>query len=202
MENAGTGLTAVYIQQRAALLRFLCARCNDRQEAEDALQELWLKLDGPTYGPIANPAAYLFRMANNLVLDRRRSRTRAMRRDMQWLVPAGASATGQPAEQQPDPATPADEAMASEQERTVLHHAIAQLPPGARQALMLFRFEGHSQPEVAAIMGISRSGVEKHLVVAMKHLRAALANCGVFDAVTSSQNRQERHATAPKEQGQ
>jgi RNA polymerase sigma-70 factor (ECF subfamily) len=29
-------------------------------------------------------------------------------------------------------------------------------------------------------MGISRSGVEKHLAVAMKHLRDRLAQCGWF----------------------
>ncbi|WP_293841182.1 sigma factor-like helix-turn-helix DNA-binding protein [Sphingopyxis sp.] len=48
--------------------------------------------------------------------------------------------------------------------------------------MRLHRFDGHGQAEVAAIMGISRSGVEKHLALAMKHLRDALADCGFFDA--------------------
>jgi len=70
-----------------------------------------------------------------------------------------------------------------------LQQAIEDLPHGARRALLLFRFEERSQAEIAQIMGISRSGVEKHLAVAMKHLRNALADCGSF-AFAASQEKQ------------
>ena len=58
--------------------------------------------------------------------------------------------------------------------------AIAALPPGAGRALRLHRIEGLKHEEVARILGISRSGVEKHLAVAMKHLRAALLGSGLL----------------------
>ena len=67
----------------------------------------------------------------------------------------------------------------------MIEQAIARLPPGAQRALRLHRIEGHPQGEVAAMMGISRSGVEKHLAVAMRHLRDALRDCGFFAGAAS-----------------
>jgi RNA polymerase sigma-70 factor (ECF subfamily) len=54
--------------------------------------------------------------------------------------------------------------------------AIAALPEGAAQAFRLHKIDGLSHAEVAARLGISRSGVEKHIAVAMKHLRRLLAD--------------------------
>ena len=168
---------------RAELLRFLFARCGDRDEAQDLIQELWIKAERATSGPIANGRAYLFRMANNLVLDRRRAQHRAMARDRNWLR-EGPGDEGDVLHR-PDPAEPADEALVREQERAVIEQAIAKLPPGAQRALRLHRIDGYPQGEVAAIMGISRSGVEKHLALAMRHLRDALKDCGYFAGAAS-----------------
>ena len=155
-------------------------------EAEDVLQELWLKLDGLATGPIGNGKAYLFRMASNLVLDRRRGRMRAMQRDRGWIAEEAGGEPEAP-EDRADPAQPADEAIARQQEAEVLHRAIAALPPGARRALQLYRFEERGQAEIAEIMGISRSGVEKHLALAMKMLRNALSDCGAYGSAASLQ---------------
>jgi len=175
-DRAAGGLAGLLAGHRAELLRFLAARCGDAEEAQDLLQDLWIKASAQAEGPIANGRAYLFRMANNLVLDRRRAQQRAMRRDHQWLDEAGGGTA--PVEDRPDPALPADAEMERREEAEMLHRAIASLPPGAQRALRLHRIEGRPQGEVAEIMGISRSGVEKHLAVAMKHLRNALADCG------------------------
>lgn len=179
------GLAKLFEDHRRELLRFLVARCGDPGEAEDLLQELWIKADSSSPGPVANGRAYLFRMANNLVLDGVRARRRAMARDRNWIEAEG------PVEALPedrtDPSLPADEAIAKAQETEILKRAIAELPPGARRALQLYRIEEMSQAEVARTMEISRSGVEKHLAVAMKHLRNALADCGFFPATASQE---------------
>jgi RNA polymerase sigma factor (sigma-70 family) len=180
--NAPAGLTSLFDLHREELLRFLRARCGNVAEAEDCLQELWLKSSGEAAGPIANGRAYLFRMANNLVLDIRRGQLRAMQRDQRWLE---ADSAGEAGIVRTDPDMPADEALVHKQEADILARAISQLPAGAQRALRLHRIDGHSQSEVAQIMGISRSGVEKHLCVAMKHLRAALTDCGYFDGAAS-----------------
>ena len=67
--------------------------------------------------------------------------------------------------------------MEAEEQRQ-LETAIAELPEGARRAFCLHKIDGLSHAEVAARLGISRSGVEKHIAVAMKNLRRLLADCG------------------------
>ena len=185
-DAAQGGLGALFTYHRSELLRFLTARCGSPDAAEDHLQDLWLKVSTQTTGPIANGRAYLFRMANNLVLDELRGRHRAMARDRVWLETEGGGAI-EP-EDRPDPSLPADEAIALRQEAILLERAIAELPQGAQRALRLYRLEGLPQGDIARIMGISRSGVEKHLAVAMKHLRNALADCGWLSAAASQEH--------------
>lgn len=185
--DGASGLLACLEQHRGELARFLAARCGDAGEAEDLLQDLWLKVAGLTPGPVTNPRAYLFRMANNLVLDRARARRRDMARDRAWIDADGPSP--ETIEDRPDPALPADEALAREQEAALVRAAIDRLPPGAARAFRLCRIEGRKLEETAGILGISRSGVEKHLALAMKNLRADLIDCGFFAAAASSSHK-------------
>ncbi len=193
----GSGLLVAFDSHRAQLLRFLAARCGNAQEADDLLQDLWIKTSSQPSGPVGNPRAYLFRMANNLVLDRRRAEQRAMRRDHAWLSEDGGGDDAP--EDRPDPEPGADEELARKQEADLLIRAIAQLPPGAQRALRLHRLKGHSQGEVAEIMGISRSGVEKHLVVAMRRLKLSLIDCGLGPAAASSEQGHAGGADPPLE---
>lgn len=55
-----------------------------------------------------------------------------------------------------------------------VHKAIETLPDRARHALLLFKFEGMKQSEIAVHMGISVSAVEKHIKLGMVRLAAAL----------------------------
>lgn len=192
-----SGLAALLEQHRRELARFLAARCGDSHQAEDLMQELWIKLAAATPGPIANGRAYLFRMANNLMLDKLRARRRAMARDHGWLREAAGDDLAP--DVRPDPAPSAVDAIIADQERTVLHRAIADLPPGAARALRLHRFEGLGQGDVAREMGISRSGVEKHLATAMRHLRSALADCGFFATAASLQQEDGHTEEVPPE---
>lgn len=178
----------MFAAERAALLRFLRARGCDPAEAEDLLQDLWLRIGQAPAGPVGNPRAYLFRMAANLLLDDRRSRQRAMARDRAWLEVDG-EVPGLP-EQRPDPAIDAETALLQAEELERLRSAIDALPPGAGRALRLCRIEGVAQAEAARIMGISRSGVEKHLATALRHLRIALdtmvkVDCGSHPTAAS-----------------
>jgi RNA polymerase sigma factor (sigma-70 family) len=194
----GSGLEGLLTAHRVELLRFLAARCGDASEAEDLLQELWLKVRAASPGPIANARAYLFRAANNLVLDRARARHRQMRRDRTWLEHA---APGDVADR-PDPAPDADVVLLAEEELAIVRAAVDALPPGAARALTLYRFEGRSQAEVAGIMGISLSGVEKHLALAMRKLRETLGGCGYFDLAASQDGKRAAGASQGKESDQ
>jgi RNA polymerase sigma-70 factor (ECF subfamily) len=169
-------LRAVLQDQRGPIMRFLTARSGSADLAQDLFQDLWLRLGQVEHGPIANPVAYLMRAANNLMLDYRRGELRARTRDTTWLD-ADSPAMLAP-DLRADPAPAADEAIAARQEAALLRRAIEGLPPGARRALILHRIDGLAHADVAVVMGISRSGVEKHLAVAMKHLRRSIVNWG------------------------
>ena len=74
--NEVGGLGMVFMTNRDALHRFLRARLRGSGDPDDILQDLWVKLESLETGPVAEPLAYVYRMAENLVLDRRRSAMR------------------------------------------------------------------------------------------------------------------------------
>lgn len=145
------GLKAVFLEERPMLLRLLTARLGSVDEAEDVLQDLWLRLETNATGPIAQPAAYLFRMANNLALDRRRSSTSRALREAEW-------SSTQPG----DTEIPTlERSLIVRQRLEKVEAAIAALPDRTRMAFRLYRFEGLGRKQVANRMGISVSAVEK-----------------------------------------
>lgn len=180
------GLAAAYDIHRAAILRFLRARTRDAAEAEDVLQELWIRLREVPGGPIGNPRGYLFQMANNLVLDRERERRRRQMREQNWSAQAHAAVDTAGGMDAVDPARTPEQSLSDAQERDLLLRAIQNLPEAARRAFCLHKLEELSHAEVAARLGISRSGVEKHIALAMRHLRQALSDCGAGAPASSS----------------
>lgn len=172
MTEIERSLTTLYGVHRDELLRFMSARLGNREDAEDLLQELWLRVDQVPAGPITSGRAYLYRMAQNLIIDRARERQRRSRREQVWSQEwaGGGSATAEPV----DSAPTADEILIEREETALLASAIGTLPEGARRVFELHKLHGLSHGEVAAQLGISKSGVEKHMAVALKYLRRAV----------------------------
>lgn len=152
------GLEAVFLDNRPALLRFLRAR-GAGDAAEDLLQELWIKASAGAPGPIAEPLAYLYRAANNLMLDRRRAELRGARRDALW------SETGD------ETAAPEGEhKLIARAQLDLVEHALTELGERTDTIFRRYRLEGQSQRDIAAAFGISLSAVEKHLQKAYRAL--------------------------------
>jgi RNA polymerase sigma-70 factor (ECF subfamily) len=157
------GLAAVFMENRPALLRFLHAR-GASDAAEDLLQELWIKAAAGAAEPIADPLAYLYRTANNLLLDRRRSELRRGRREESWTYSAGGW-VGEAS----DLESGERRAIAREQLR-VMETALSELGQPTEGIFRRFRVEGIGQRQIANEMGISLSAVEKHLQKAYRLL--------------------------------
>lgn len=160
-----TGLSAIFLNNRPALLRFLRAR-GAGADAEDMVQDLWMKLEAKDIGPVAEPLPYLYRMANNLMLDRYRAATRRERREQDWAVGAGGVMA--------DPS----EDMAIDQ-RLILNERLEQaqavlrdLGPRVELAFRRFRIEGVGQRLIADELGVSLTTVEKDLQKAYHALLA------------------------------
>ena len=169
-----SALSTLYGHHRAELLRFLAARTGDMAEAEDILQDLWIRADAQPPAAIEHWRAYLFRTAHNLVIDRARARRRREARERRWIEDSHGPISASDEVADPDPG--AEERIEAREETARLASAIANLPDGARRAFLLHKIDGLSHGEVAARLGISKSGVEKHMAVAMKHLRRMLAD--------------------------
>jgi RNA polymerase sigma-70 factor (ECF subfamily) len=165
-------LEMLYGVHRTDLMRFLIARVGDQAEADDLSQELWMRAKQHHGGPIGNGRAYLYRMAQNLVVDRIREQQRRMARERRWSDEAtDFTAAGlDPV----DGRRTAEEEILAREEVAALTSAVSSLPDGARKAFEMHKLHGLSHSQVAEKMGISKSGVEKHMAVAMKYLRRAL----------------------------
>ncbi len=166
-------LLALYAAKRANLVRFFAARTGSLAEAEDLVQDLYLKLAARAGGPAPdNPTAMLYRIATNLVLDRARGAARSAARDTAWRVATAHSLGGE--DLAPEP--PADEAADSRQRLRQLVEAAAELPPQMGRAFRLHKLEGLSQAETAKVMGLSVKAVEKHVGAALKALIRRLSS--------------------------
>lgn len=161
-------------EQRAGLRRFLVARTGSEADADDLLSELWIRVSQAQPGPVSNSQGYLFKMANNLVLDRLREARRRERRESDWTAHQHGShaRSTEVADATPD----AEHRLIERDEARQLADAIAQLPTGAQRVLRMHKLDGLNHGEVAERLGITRSAVEKHMAVAMAHLRRILGS--------------------------
>jgi RNA polymerase sigma-70 factor (ECF subfamily) len=134
-------------------------------DADDVAQDACVRaLDLPAPQNVRDPIRYLFRIARNLVIDRRRKRAReALLSESLAVIEYGSS----------EPADP-ERILAGKQDLARVLAAIDSLPPRCRQAFTLHRFGGLSYAAIARQMGISASMVEKHIAEAMLRVTRAL----------------------------
>jgi RNA polymerase sigma-70 factor (ECF subfamily) len=164
-------LRAIFLANRAPLLRFLAAQ-GAGDEAEDLLQELWFKVAAAAPAqPIGQPVPYLFRAANNLMLDRYRSRRQAQRRDTDWsevaTVPTGES-------DQPS----SERAVIARQQLDMVQAALDSLGERTAAIFRRHRVDGIAQKDIAQEYGVSLSTVESDL---RRAYRAMIDLKGRFD---------------------
>ena len=133
------------------------------------MQDIYVRLQAlpeTSASEIASPAAFLYRIGNNLMLDGVRRRHRASARDQAWSDVSGATAEGVSVADTPSP----EDAAWARLKFDRVAAAVEELAPNVRIALRLHRIEGLTHAEVAARMGVSRSSVEKYLSTALAHL--------------------------------
>lgn len=160
-------LLDIYTEKRLNLVRLFATRLRSMSEAEDLIQDLFFKIQRLENLPVGeNPSALLFQMANHLMLDRLRSQKRARARDADWLQGQATLCDGQVISEDPT----AETALAARGQLDDLIRRSGELPAKTAEAFRLHKLDGLSHAQTAAIMGISRSTVEKHISAALKYL--------------------------------
>ena len=160
--GADVGTKALYVVESLRLLRFFRRRVGKGDEAADLVQETFVRFAGhSTSGSLRNPAAYLQRIARNLLIDRYRRRDAAP--SMVNIDDADIVVRSDQAD-----ALEAAELMSAYEE------AIGNLPPRTREVFLLHRVGELSYTDVAARLGISVRTVEWHIGEALVRIRRAL----------------------------
>lgn len=149
------------------ILHFLRKRTDNASDAADMTQDVFTQwLSYQDRAKVEQPRAFLFQMARNLLRDHwRRQQVR------QAVHSEHTNSDAEPlSDERDDPMVAAQHLQRLEQLKSVL----AELSPRRREALVLHRFEGLSQVQIAGRMGISVSMVEKHIAFALQHCRQHL----------------------------
>ena len=167
-EHAKRGLARMFAE-KAPVLRGFFARRGAHEDTEDMVQETYLRLlrAHQTQGEnIANPEAYLFTVALNLV------REQAVRRQRAPSVPIDEfeQMAGQLAS-----TDSVEDAAADAQRGEHLQALLATLPERTRSVLVMQYRDGLSYRQIAERMGVSSHMVKKHVVRGLAHCRQAMA---------------------------
>lgn len=144
----------------------------DEGEAEDVVQEAFLKLwDKPdSYKPRPGVkfTSWFYRVVSNAALDRVRKRKRvAVNSD--YVDYVADDRAGQ------------DSALIEQHRRDALEAAIAALPDKQKMALNLCFYEGVSNKEAAAIIGVKVKALESLLMRAKSNIKDHIKRAGLWD---------------------
>lgn len=157
-----------FVAHRSSLIDYATGIVGSRTQAEDLVQEAWLRFEEVARQRIlSEPLAYLYRIVRNLALDGRRRRTRENRifADIDPETAAAASLTS--------PATPEALAIYRDQLR-LLDEALNDLPKRTRIAFEMHRFGGCKLREIAIFLDISLPRAQALVAEAVQHCKQRL----------------------------
>ncbi len=158
-------LLDVFAANRNQLTGFLRKRVMgvDGVEADDILQELWVKACTTDVTGIDDPKGYLFRIAHNLVLRRQRDASRRLSRETDWGYVHGRDQNG--VEE-----AIAERRLVARERLVVIDKVLRGLGDRAAHAFHRYRIDGVDQGRIADELSVSRSTVQNDLNTAYRAL--------------------------------
>jgi RNA polymerase sigma-70 factor (ECF subfamily) len=159
-------LETIWEHFSSRLFRFIRSRVEDHATAEDILQEVFLRIHTrmDTLSDANRLESWIYQIARNAIIDHYR------RRKVLTEIPDTRLDEGGFGE--PDAA----EILASS-----LREMVEALPEPYRQALLLTEYEGLTQPELAARLGVSVSGAKSRVQRARQKIKDELLSCCHFE---------------------
>ena len=156
----GAAFQTLYYRYYQALFSFVFQRVRSQEQTKDFLQEVFTRLweKRSRIDSAKSIRAYLYRIANNLIIDqvRKGSSERAYRTKMLR------SSLSQ-----------SDEAIET---KTAVEFALNNLPDKMRQVFALSRYEGLTYAEIAQVCDVSVKTVESRMSQALQRLRTELSD--------------------------
>ena len=170
-ESTSQTITALVAEYSTALYRVAFSVTRNAAEAEDAVQETFLRVlkHQSRLGEIRDYRVWLVRIVWNIVLDRkRRAKTRPESEDVadyERTLPSGERA--------------ADDSAISSQEHARILALIDRLPAREREALLLSAVQDLSTAEIAAVLGTTESSIRSRIFRARRELSVLLEKEGI-----------------------
>lgn len=153
----------LYDHFKMGLANSLVRVLRDDELAKDVLQELFIRIwnNRETIDPQLSFKAYLYRIAQNLVVDYYRKAARDKSLQALMLQEEGWYSH-------------VEEQLDKKENAAMLHALLQKLPEQQRRAYVLHKIEEKSHQEISEIMQISASTVNKHIHYAHRFVKAQL----------------------------
>ncbi len=161
-EGDSKAFTQLYDYYKEPGLRFIFSIVKDKEEAENMLQEVFVKIWNrrDQINPELNFKAYLFTCLKNMAFDHLKKMDKNQQMLSQYLLKVKDNH-----EQDVD---------VEEVKINMLMSAMSTLPKKRKMILQLIVNEGKSYQEIAEIMRISKNTVKNQLVKAKQYLRVSV----------------------------
>ncbi|WP_192933878.1 RNA polymerase sigma factor [Sinorhizobium meliloti] len=155
----------MYLRHRRSLINYAAPLLGSKDDAEDIVQDAYLRFVRETADEHLPPKTYLFRIVRNLSFNKR-SRRKLENNVVEsadipwWALPQAVE-------------TPEAQFLMSEAADRVAR-ALGALPDRMRRAFELYRFEGSTLKDIAEELSISIPTAHRLVRDAMEHLKAGL----------------------------
>lgn len=160
--------SSIFIEHRGALVNYATRLVGSRAQAEDLVQEAWLRLNAAiAERAVQEPLGYLYRIVRNLASDQ----SRAAGRERRWRQDGEASLEAILGMR--SASTPENIALHRDQMRLLLA-ALDELPKRTRIAFGMHRLGGYKLREIAAFLDISIPLAQKLVTTGLLHCRDRL----------------------------
>jgi len=158
-------------RHRSDLQKYLQRFTSGAEDVDDLIQEAYMRVYSLTdYERVDSPKAYLFTTARNLAIERARRATTQATDSVAAFEPLGLSSMESTVEAQVD----------AQQRFESFCAAVDHLPPVCRRAFVLRKVYKLSHSEIAEVLGIAPSTIEKHVVKGLIRCRDYLRERGLL----------------------
>jgi RNA polymerase sigma-70 factor (ECF subfamily) len=170
-EHNRTAVEQAFIANQTALIGWLAKSVGERDLAREIAQKTFLRVwRFSEKNTVEKPKSLIFQTAARLVMDECRKRNKYYS-DHEFIDDGGFGRELSDIrfrEQSPE------EITAGKQEVALVFAAIQRLPVNVRTAFLMHRFDGLNYQEIADRMRLSKSSIEKYMIVALKRIRESV----------------------------
>jgi RNA polymerase sigma-70 factor (ECF subfamily) len=158
---------------RTALQKYLRKFTAGAEDVEDLVQEAYVRVCAMSPAQVDAPRALLFSIARNLAVDRARQKLSHATDDVADFEPLNVSS------QEAEP----DEQVDLRRRFESFCGVVDSLPPVCRRVFVLRKVYQLSHAEIAQVLGLSHSTIEKHVAKGLLRCRDRLQSLGLLEGL-------------------